>query len=479
MKRMFTTGCLVLAVVLGGLAKSNDAGACSTIMLNKGPHLVFGHNLNENGIDVPGMIFVNKRGVFKTGRTWSEIVNRDRSNPSAFTWISRYGSVTFNAFGRDFPDGGMNENGLYIWEMNEDADFPEDQNLPKLNQMNWMQYNLDMNSEIDEVIESAYEIEIDGWTWHFFVADSRGKSASITFVDGDVVVHRDERMPVPALFNEPYDRELELLRYFEGFGGSYPVELDNMNTPRFAKAAVMLRDFDPNEDPVEYGFLILKNLTVAETPKWSVLFDLPSQMVYFKTRLNPEIKRFSMNDLDFSNLTPAQILNMDISSGGDVRTQFHSYDDAEFFSFLMNLPLPDEFFTVGGLTRAEFCDRAARHWRAAERPERQFFAGTWREIETGPGEPEVDQRWIITLTAEGSSVRGEISRQSSGIEDVGVDHLRMVGNRLVFTFRKSAPSGEIFEIRADVHGDRMIARLLGMEDDYGSITLERSVPLSQ
>ncbi len=101
-------------------------------MLAKGPHLVFGHNLNENGIDVPGMVFINKRGVFKTGRTWSEMINKDRSNPSAFTWISRYGSVTFNVFGRDFPDGGVNESGLYIWEMNEDADFPVNAEFTKI-----------------------------------------------------------------------------------------------------------------------------------------------------------------------------------------------------------------------------------------------------------------------------------------------------------------------------------------------------------
>ena len=47
-------------------------------------------------------------------------------------------------------------------------------------------------------------------------------------------------MPVSALFNEPDDRELELLEYFEKFGESYPFGLNNMNTPRFAKTAVML-----------------------------------------------------------------------------------------------------------------------------------------------------------------------------------------------------------------------------------------------
>jgi hypothetical protein len=170
---------------------------------------------------------------------------------------------------------------------------------------------------------------------------------------------------------------------------------------------------------------------------------------------------------------------MDIASGGDVGAQFHSYDDAELFAFLMNLPLPNEFFTVGGLTRLEFCDRATRHWRAAERPENQLFAGLWVEVETKPGEPAADKRWIVTLATEGSSVSGEISRPSSAIVDVPMDHLKMVENRLVFTFRKSKPNGEIFEVRAQVSGDRMIARLFGMEDDYGSITLERSIPLSE
>ena len=198
--------------------------ACSTFMLHAGDSLVFGHNLNENGIDVPGLVFINKRGTFKTGRTWSEIINKDGSNPSSLTWISRYGSVTFNVFGRDFPDGGMNEAGLYIWEMSETAEYPQNDDLPKLMHMNWMQFVLDSYSTIDEVIQSAHEIEIDGWDWHFFVGDGRGKCASIAFADGGVVVHKDSSMPVPALFNEPYDREMEVLGFFQGFGGDYPVD---------------------------------------------------------------------------------------------------------------------------------------------------------------------------------------------------------------------------------------------------------------
>ena len=86
--------------------------ACSTFKLQKGDSLVYGHNLNQGDIDVPGLIFLNKRGVFKTGRTWSELITKEQTNPSSLCWISRYGSVTFNVFGMDLPDGGMNEAGL-------------------------------------------------------------------------------------------------------------------------------------------------------------------------------------------------------------------------------------------------------------------------------------------------------------------------------------------------------------------------------
>lgn len=473
MKKILNQAGIAVSILVALLAVPLGGQACSTFMLNGGPHLVFGHNLNENGIDVPGMVFVNTRGIFKTGRTWSELINLDRRNPSFFTWISRYGSVTFNVFGRDLPDGGMNEVGLYIWEMNENAEFLKNSDLPKLNQMHWMQYNLDMHSTIDEVIESAYAFEIDGWTWHFFVADRRGKSASIAFSNGQVVVHRDDGMPIPALFNEPYGRELRLLEYFEGFGGSYPVQLDHQNTPRFAKAAVMLRDFNPKMDPVDYGFLLLQDLTVAETPKWSVLFDYPNRDVHFKTRLNPEIKRFSLHDLKFSEGEPTLILDIDIPAGGEVGPMFEPYDDSTMVSFLMDLPLPDEFFETGGLTRSGFCQRAAGHWRAAERRENHFFAGNWVQSPSGAGDSSTDEPWTMTVTVDGNAVKGKISRPSWGVVDAPMDHLRMVGERLVFTFRESVPNGEIFEIEAEIHGDRMRARVFGMEDSYGGVTMER------
>ncbi|HER43631.1 MAG TPA: hypothetical protein ENO08_04140, partial [Candidatus Eisenbacteria bacterium] len=246
-----------------------EARACSTFKLQKGGELLYGHNLNQGDIGVPGMIFLNKRGIFKTGRTWSELGTKEGSNPSGFHWISRYGSVTFNVFGRDFPDGGVNEAGLYIWEMNEDADYPQNDSLPKLDQMCWMQFVLDSYSTVEEAVRSASEIEISGWGWHFFAGDRTGDCAAIAFIGGEAVVHRGGEMPLPALFNEPYERELELLRYYEGFGGTYIPDLGDPEVPRFVKAAVMIREYDPAESGVEYGLSMLDGLKVRDLPEWS------------------------------------------------------------------------------------------------------------------------------------------------------------------------------------------------------------------
>jgi len=471
MNNMLKAVCLFALILLMALPASQSADACSTFKLQKEGELLYGHNLNQGDIGVPGMIFVNKRGIFKTGRTWSELGTKEGTNPSGFHWISRYGSVTFNAFGRDFPDGGMNEAGLYIWEMNGDADYPENDSLPKLDQMCWMQFVLDSYSTVEEAVRSASEIEISGWGWHFFVGDRTGDSAAIAFVDGEVVVARGEGMPVPALFNEPYERELELLRYYEGFGGSYEPDLGDPEVPRFVKAAVMMRDYDPAESGVEYGMRMLDSLMVYDVPEWSVLYDAARGDVYFKTRINPAVKRFSMRQIDFSNDSPVQILNMDIADGGDVLDGFHPCSNGEMREFLKSFVvpiLPEEFFTRGGLTVDEYLDRFSSHTDDAALEKNQFFRGTW----TGrPADGEGDTEITLELHADKDAVSGEISSSSDGERVYGIEHLQLIGDRLAFTFR--AKKGRMIEVRAVIEGDVMKMELLGTEDRLGSYTLGR------
>ncbi|WP_321376467.1 hypothetical protein [uncultured Draconibacterium sp.] len=444
--------------------------ACSTFKLQKGNALVYGHNLNEGDIGVPGLVFINKRGIFKTGRSWSEIITKGQLNPSSHTWISRYGSVTFNNFGKDFPDGGMNEAGLFIWEMNEEADYPKNDSLPKLNQMNWMQYILDNYSSTEEAIRSASEIEIDGWTWHYFVGDAAGNTAAIAFINGEVVVHSGEDMPIPALFNTPYERELELLKYFRGFGGNYDVDVEDPNVPRFVRTAVLIDKYNEETDPVDYGFYMLKTLRVFDDPEWSVIFDANNRVVHFRTRTQPNIKMLEMDKIDFSNVEPAQVINISVGYPGDVLPLFQPYTKEIMRTFveeeLMNI-LPEDFYSYGGLQSDEFIDRIVDHTDAYSKKENHFFGGTWKNDQL---RKQNDPVITLTFYVDNDAVSGSISLPNENKNYV-LNNLHMIDKQICFTFHNS--SGEILEVQATFEGNRMYMKLYGIEDYYGSYTLER------
>jgi hypothetical protein len=459
------TSALAIFLALG----QENAIACSTFKLQKGNELLYCHNLNANGMDVPGMVFINKRGIFKRGRTWSELINKDQSNPSSLSWISKYGSVTFNTFGRDLPDGGMNEAGLYIWEMGLDTQYPKNATLPKLCQMHWMQYILDNFATLDEALRSAYEIEIDGWGWHYFVGDMDGNCASIEFINGEVIIHKADAMPVPGLFNAPYGREVELSRYFKGFGGFYEPALDDIRIPRFVKTAVMIKNYDPAQNAANYGFSMLKNLTVNEPPDWSVIFDARKRHVYFRTSPYTEIKKFSMDGFDFSNNGHVMILNMDIKDGVDVTDRFHPFTIEEVKSLIERLPLPEQFYGAGGLNKEEYANRLAYHTLPAASADNQYFAGVWKSKADPASKDLKEDNWELNLWTKGDAVSGEISNSNSTAAKTPLQHLLLIGNKLSFTFRTA--KGTIIEVKALLEKDKITMHLFGIEDDFGTTVL--------
>lgn len=77
----------------------SQSSACTTFCLRGRGEVLFGRNDDFRIGDA--LIFVNKRGVAKTATV------ADAPNPAK--WVSRYGSVTFNQYGRENPTGGMNE----------------------------------------------------------------------------------------------------------------------------------------------------------------------------------------------------------------------------------------------------------------------------------------------------------------------------------------------------------------------------------
>ena len=295
-------------------------------MLKHGSEQIFGHNL-DMPMSIEGIVVVNKRNVYKEGKSWQEIISAEGRKSPNISWTSKYGSLTVNPFPREFPDGGMNEAGLCIWEMTlMGTKFMENESLPTIFMMQWMQYCLDNFDSVDQVLQSTSEIAIDGWAWHFFTGDKTGKAASIEFLDGEVVIHSGDKLPVTALCNTVYAKELEILNGYEGFGGNKPIDMANEKVERFVHAAKMLKDYDPSksESIVHYGFEILGQMERGGT-QWSIICDMKRMHIYFKTSLGKSIRYTSFDSFDFSNTSPVKILDINADFQGDVTKKFEDY----------------------------------------------------------------------------------------------------------------------------------------------------------
>jgi penicillin V acylase-like amidase (Ntn superfamily) len=298
---------------------------CSTFVLAQGRELLVGHNLDEFS-EVPGMVVINKRGVAKASRSWEELLNSTRAASPKKSWVSRYGSATFNPLGLEFADGGINEAGLTVNEMTlNETRYPENKSCPGMFMMLWIQYLLDNFESVEQVLASLSEFALDGWGWHFLVSDRKGNCAVIEFLDGKPMTYSSISLPVPALCNDPYAQEMKGLEEFEVLGGAREVDLTDDNVPRFVHAAHMLKaDGKRGSSGVDYAFEILRTLERGRT-KWSYVFDVRGLRVYFRTSVGQQRKHLELRAFDLSCRTPAQILDVNSDLAGDVSQEFVAY----------------------------------------------------------------------------------------------------------------------------------------------------------
>ena len=319
-------GLLVFLGLALALIASYEVLACSSFLVEKDGAFVAGRNLDSNKF-TSGAVVVNKRGIRKESRSWNELAyGQEVANPH-ITWVSKYGSIAFNTFGRDFVDGGMNEAGLFIQEMSlVENQYPEDPTKPRFFMMLWMQYVLDNFDSVDQVVNSANEVIIDGWNWHFFTADATGNTAAIEFIGGKPVLTYGKAMPITVLANETYATEMERLLNYEGFGGDRLVLLkgdDRQRDPdepaeddRFVNAATLInRSPDSPLPPLDYGIKILEEMAWEGT-QWSYVCDLTNKTIQFRTKNSPELKTLSFADFDFGADSPT--LMLDIHTAGEI-----------------------------------------------------------------------------------------------------------------------------------------------------------------
>ncbi len=101
---MKQTAFLFLPALLGAWFAAPSARACTAFLFEQEGQVVMGKSYDWDTGDA--LVMVNPRGVAKRSLLLS--------SSKAHEWVSKYASVTFNQYGREFPVGGMNEAGLVV-----------------------------------------------------------------------------------------------------------------------------------------------------------------------------------------------------------------------------------------------------------------------------------------------------------------------------------------------------------------------------
>jgi penicillin V acylase-like amidase (Ntn superfamily) len=312
MKRFPLSRLALPALILAWIIPPADA--CTTFCLRKGSTAVFGKNYDWHFDD--GLVVVNKRGVAKTAAPPPD-------GPPA-QWTSRYGSVTFNQFGREFPNGGLNEAGLALELMWLDETlYPAPDQRPALGALEWIQYQLDNYATVDQVVKNASRLRVTSeGKIHFLACDKGGSCATVEFLDGKPAVHTGASLPAPALANHTYDESLRFLkanRTGQALAGQGSLQ-------RFARAASRAEAFGArgDGDPVGYAFATLDDVAQGDFTQWSIVYDLGAGRVHWRTRQNRAVRSVALSSFDLSCSAPVKVL--DIQTGaGDVARRFADY----------------------------------------------------------------------------------------------------------------------------------------------------------
>lgn len=306
-------------MLLSLLFFSLQAFSCTTFSLASKERKLLGKSYDWHLMH--GMVLVNKRNVSKRA-----VSLKPFENP--VSWKSKYGTVTYNQYGREFPLSGYNEKGLAVEIMwLDETEYPTKDDRQSINELQWVQYQLDNFATVAEVVANVEQIRIakvDGDV-HFLACDSSGACATIEFLKGKAVVHTGASLRYKLLANDTYKNSLDYLFKHVGFGGTLPIQPKSMaSLDRFARTASLVAQAPATQDA---AYDILRSVKQAGGYSvWNVVYDLTSGRMSFRTSSKPSVREFDTRAFDYSCKTPVAMLNMADELSGDVTTRFTEYD---------------------------------------------------------------------------------------------------------------------------------------------------------
>lgn len=233
--------------------------------------------------DGSGDLYFNPRGLKREALPHEAARGLTESVPHQ--WRARFASVSFNQYGRGFPNGGVNEVGLAVevlW-LNESRPSPPDQR-PYLNELEWIQYLLDTTSTVKGALKATHQLRISPLHGqvHYFMCDRGGACATIELLNGEVVVHTGERLPYSVLTNHTYQESLTHLKATSPTPEKgLPKSSGRGSLARFTTAARATKT--PQPQTLTAALKALDQVKINGYTQWQIAYDLKRGEVLFKT----------------------------------------------------------------------------------------------------------------------------------------------------------------------------------------------------
>src|SRR4051812_16205073 len=323
--RIFTNA--ILGALVFSLIGSGTTRACTTFVLRGTNHVYFGRNFDWDSEDA--LVIINPRGVEKNALVLPGL--------AAAKWTSKYGSLTFNSAGWEMPTGGMNEKGLVVEDMwLTETQCPKPDARPGVNPLQWMQYQLDNFTTVDEVLASDKNLRVDSGGLpipiHYLVCDANGNSAVIEFLDGKMASRRGDSLPYSALANDTYEVSA-------AHSKAHPIAQQPPNgssADRFACAATRAAAFQPGtpEEDVKYAFETLAKVAQGNYTVWRLVYDVTARQIHYRTRSHPQERVLDLNKLDFACRGPVQYFDLRAAAGKAEAPQFDTLSESKHRQYL-------------------------------------------------------------------------------------------------------------------------------------------------
>jgi len=285
--------------------------ACTTFCLSDGSHHLVGKSYDWDMEQA--LVIANPRGLHKRALLLGG------GKPAE--WDAKFASVTFNQYGRDMPNGGMNEAGLVVEVMWLDSTVaPAPDKRPAVGELQWIQMQLDTRATVAEMVGAAQQVRVApiGGKVHYMACDATGACATFENIGGKMVVTHGRDLVTKVLTNDTYQDSRAALA--EHKGGKAPKGASSLD--RFVRAASLVASGKPER---KAALAVLDSVRQGSYSKWNIVYDPIALRIAFRTASKPALKEIDLKALATDCKSAVQMLDMATAAKGDVTAKFTAY----------------------------------------------------------------------------------------------------------------------------------------------------------